>query len=416
MNMRTQVELLAPAGDMECLRFALGFGADACYLGAKSFGMRSSSANFTTEELQQAAAMAHSVGKKIYLTLNTLPSNEELPQLAETMRQARQAGVDAFIVADMGVMALAKQHAPEVELHMSTQTGVVNYATALELHRLGAKRVVLARELTLDEIRQIRDNTPPELELEVFVHGAMCMSVSGRCLLSNYLTGRDANRGRCAQACRWKYSLLEEKRPGQQFEIGEEEAGSYILNADDLCTVDFLDRILDAGATSLKIEGRAKSFYYVASTTVAYRSALDAALKAREQGRPYRCPEFALQEVTRTSHRPYSPGFYLGRDGATQSPRQSGYIREWQVVGMVETQQDGWLHCIQRGKFTLGESLELLLPTGQVEVLTPETIRNEEGAAITATPHTKMGFSIEAPPGVQVPAGSILRRRITEPV
>lgn len=400
-------ELLSPAGDMECLRFALAYGADAVYLGAKEFGMRSSSENFTPEQMNAAAMEAHRSGKKCYLTLNTLPTNEEMDRLPQTVAAARDAGMDAFIVADLGVLDLVKRGAPNVAVHFSTQSGIKNYASAGVAHRMGASRVVLARELTLEEIAVIRKNTPPELELEVFVHGAMCMSVSGRCLLSNYLTGRDANRGLCAQSCRWKYSLLEETRPGEQYEIGENEGGSYILSADDLCTASFLNQILEAGATSLKIEGRSKSFYYVASVTAAYRAALDRA----EAPGAYEMPAFTEAELTRTSHRPYSGGFFLGKENATQSPRQGGYIREWQVVGVVQAHREGWLHCEQRGKFTLGEELELLIPGGRTICFTPQAIQNEEGAEIPSTPHTKMKFSVQMAYDEKIPPMSILRRR-----
>ena len=268
-------ELLAPAGDLERLRYAVCYGADAVYCALPEFGMRAAPANFTPEQLAEGVVYAHARGRKVYLTLNTLPTNEEAARMPDAIREAAAAGVDAFIVADLGVLDACKTYAPDVDVHMSTQTGITNYAAAAACYKMGAKRVVLARELSLTDIAVIRDKTPPELELEAFVHGAMCMSVSGRCLLSNYLAGRDANRGQCAQPCRWKYYLSEETRPGQLFEIGEGEGGSYILNANDLCTAPFLDLICKAGVDSLKIEGRAKTFYYVASVTAAYRQALD---------------------------------------------------------------------------------------------------------------------------------------------
>ena len=268
-------ELLAPAGDLERLRYAVCYGADAVYCALPEFGMRAAPANFTPEQLAEGVVYAHARGRKVYLTLNTLPTNEEAARMPDAIREAAAAGVDAFIVADLGVLDACKTWAPDVDVHMSTQTGITSYAAATACWKMGAKRVVLARELSLTDIAVIRDKTPPELELEAFVHGAMCMSVSGRCLLSNYLAGRDANRGQCAQPCRWKYYLSEETRPGQLFEIGEGEGGSYILNANDLCTAPFLDLICKAGVDSLKIEGRAKTFYYVASVTAAYRRALD---------------------------------------------------------------------------------------------------------------------------------------------
>ena len=246
-------ELLSPAGDLERLRYAINYGADAVYCSLPEFGMRSAPANFTPEQLTEGVIYAHARGRKVYLTMNTLPTNEEADRLPEAIKNAAAAGVDAFIVADLGVMEACKQFAPDIEIHMSTQTGITNWAAARAAYNMGAKRVVLARELTLQDIATIRDKTPPELEIEAFVHGAMCMSVSGRCLLSNYMTGRDSNRGQCAQPCRWKYYLSEETRPGQLYEIGENENGSYILNANDLCTAPFLDLICKAGVDSLKI-------------------------------------------------------------------------------------------------------------------------------------------------------------------
>lgn len=406
--MRPKVELLAPAGDMECLRFALHYGADAVYLGAKEFGMRSSSQNFTDAQLYEAAELAHARGRRVYLTLNTLPTNEEMDRLPRLLYTARQASLDAVIVADLGVLHMIRRHTPHMEVHFSTQAGVANWAAACAAYEMGVRRVVLARELSLEDIAAIREKTPPQLELEVFVHGAMCMSVSGRCLLSQHLTGRDANRGRCTQSCRWKYTLHEEQRPGQQFEIGEGEGGSYILSADDLCAAPLLDKVVQAGATGLKIEGRSKSFYYVASTTAAYRAALDAALAAPPG--IYECPAFAMEELRRTSHRPYSTGFFLGREGATQSPERGNYIREWQIVGVVDGQRDGRVYCTQRGKFRLGEELEALLPAGRCVRFTPADIRDAEGNPIQATPHTKMAFSVPAIAGETLPPMSILRR------
>ena len=272
-------ELLSPAGDLERLKYAVMFGADAVYAGLPEFGMRTAPKNFTPEQLQEGCVFAHARGRKVYLTMNTLPTNEEMDRLPEAIRAAQQTGVDALIVADLGVLAMAKELAPEMPIHFSTQMGITNYGAAAAAYRMGASRVVLARELSLQDIARIRDKTPPELEIEAFVHGAMCMSVSGRCLLSQYLTGRDGNRGQCAQPCRWKYHIAEETRPGQWMEIGETPEGSYILNADDMCTAPFLDLICQAGVDSLKIEGRAKTAYYVASVTSAYRQALDAFLQ-----------------------------------------------------------------------------------------------------------------------------------------
>ena len=399
-----QPELLSPAGDLERLKFAVLYGADAVYVGATEFGMRSAPKNFTMEQLAEGVQFAHARGKRVYLTVNTAPTNEEIARMPDFMRRARETGVDAFIVADLGVLAMAKHIAPEMELHVSTQAGIVNYAAASAAYDLGAKRVVLARELSLQDIAVIRENTPPDLELEAFVHGAMCMSVSGRCLLSHYLTGRDANRGECTQPCRWGWQLSEEHRPGRAFPIGESEEGSFILNADDLCTAPFINLIIEAGVDSLKIEGRAKTAYYVASTTSAYRRALRA-YAANPDG--YVCPEDVLEELTRTSHRHYSTGFYFGREGAVQNAKAGGYIREWEVVGIVTDWREGVAYCVQRGKFRLGETLEALMPSGVVVTLTPEWLKNSDGEPIDATPHAEMPFSI--PCETPLAAGSFLR-------
>lgn len=400
------LELLSPAGDFESLRYALAYGADAVYLGATDFGMRAAAQNFSLEkELPAAVEYAHKLGKKVYLTANTLPTNREMVQMPRFLGAAAEAGVDAFIVSDIGVMALATQIAPFVDLHISTQMGVMNYATATALYNLGAKRVVLARELPLQDIAFIRQHTPEELELEAFVHGSMCMSVSGRCLLSSYLTGRDANRGECAQPCRWEWELHEKNRPGMAFPIAENDSASYILNADDLCMAPFLDLLQEAGVSSFKIEGRGKSSYYVASVTAAYRKAV----QALRLGERYLCPEDTLEELTRTSHRKYSTGFYFGREGATQNPQTSSYIRDWEVVAAVEKTQEGRAYCIQRGKFTAGEELEALTPSGDRIPLVPEDLQNAQGEAISATPHAKMAFSFAC--AAELPPLSFLRKK-----
>ncbi len=401
-------EILSPAGDLERLKFAVLYGADAVYVGATEFGMRSAPKNFTMEQLAEGVRFAHARGRRVYLTLNTVPTNEEIARMPDFMRRARETGVDAFIVADLGVLAMAKHIAPEMELHVSTQAGIANYAAASAAYDLGAKRVVLARELSLNDIAVIRDNTPPELELEAFVHGAMCMSVSGRCLLSNYMAGRDANRGQCAQPCRWKYYLSEETRPGQLYEIGENENGSYILNANDMCTAPFLDLICKAGVDSLKIEGRAKTFYYVASVTAAYRRALDQYLAA-PMNENFELPEEVLDELTRTSHRHYSPGFYFGREQARQAPDSATYIREWEFVGTVDGWENGVASCQQRGKWSLGDTLEVLCPDGRSIPLNPEWIKNEAGELVESTPHAMERYTIPTP---ELPPMSLLRRKV----
>lgn len=402
-------ELLLPAGDMERLRFALSYGADAVYLGADRFGMRSSPKNFDLEQLAEAVQLTHAAGKKLYLTLNTVPTNAEARELPQFLTEIRDLGIDAFIVADIGVISMCKKYAPGIELHLSTQVGIMNYATANAAYEMGAKRVVLARELTLQEIAEIRENTPPELELEAFVHGAMCLSFSGRCLLSQYMAGRDGNRGECAQPCRWEYSLVEKRRSGHYYDIGENEDGAFILNADDLCAAPFLDLILAAGVTSLKIEGRAKSFYYVASLAAAYRRALDAVLADPYH---YTCPEETLEELGKTSHRHYSPGFYFGKEHATQNTATSSYVRDWEVLAVVDSCENGIANCTQRGRFFLGNEVELLLPSGETCTFVPGWLKNEAGEEIQATPHSMMHFTMPVPH--DVPPLSILRKRAEE--
>lgn len=402
-------ELLAPAGDLERLRYAVNYGADAVYCGLPEFGMRSAPANFTPEQLAEGVIYAHARGRKVYLTMNTLPTNEEADRLPEAIRAAAAAGVDAFIVADLGVLDACKTYAPQIEVHLSTQVGITNYAAATAAYKMGAKRVVLARELSLQDIAIIRDKTPPELELEAFVHGAMCVSVSGRCLLSTYLTGRDSNRGQCAQPCRWKYYLHEENRPGSMYEIGEGKDGTYILNANDLCTAPFLDLICKAGVDSLKIEGRAKTFYYVASVTAAYRQALDRYL-ADPMNDNFELAPQTLDELTRTSHRHYSPGFFFGPEAARQSTDSAAYLREWEFVGTVESWENGVAHCQQRGKWSLGDTLEVLCPDGRSIPLAPEWIENEAGERVQATPHAMELYTIPTP---ELPPMSLLRKKNT---
>lgn len=390
--MLSQPELLSPAGSLETLKYAVLYGADAVYCALPHFGMRAAPPNLTNEELHEGCIFAHARGRRVYLTLNTLPTNEELDLLPQAMKDASAAGVDAFIIADLGVLALAQKYAPEVEVHFSTQAGIANYAAATQAYKMGAKRVVLARELSLTDIAKIRDNTPPELELEAFVHGAMCMSVSGRCLLSSYMTGRSGNRGECAQPCRWKYYLVEEHRPGQYMEIGENQDGSYILNANDLCTAPFVDLLCKAGVDSLKIEGRAKTFYYVASVTSAYRRALDTYL-ADPYSDNFELPDAVIEELNRTSHRHYSPGFYFGKEKALQTPSHT-YVRDWDFIGTVDNWENGVASCTQRSKFRLGDTLEVLQPDGSVYTLTPDWIKNEEGENVDATPHPLMHYTI----------------------
>ena len=395
-------ELLSPAGDYEKLTMAVAYGADAVYLAGTRYGMRAGAGNFSEEELRRAVELCHSRGVKVHVTCNTVPRDDELAELPAFLRFLDEIGADALIVADVGVMDMAVRNAPHCALHVSTQTGVANYATARVLHDMGASRVVLARELTLDEIADIRAHVPESLELEVFVHGAMCVSFSGRCLLSNYLTGRDANRGMCAQPCRWKYHLMEEQRPGQFMEISE-DGGTYILNSRDLCMIGHIPEILAAGAHSLKIEGRAKSAYYAGAVTGAYRQAVDAAVA----GRPLDPVWFREMELI--SHRPYSTGFYFDPAGPGQYDGSAMYFSDCEAAAFVEScGPDGTAVLTQRNKFCTGDELSLMMPGAVPVTFTAGKMKNGDGETIESVPHPLMRFSMRLP--VQAPPLSVIRK------
>lgn len=386
-----KAELLAPAGDMERLIMALHYGADAVYLAGEQFGMRASAGNFNEENLRKAVKMCHEQGKAVHVTCNTLPREHELALLPAYLEQLEDAGVDALIIADLGVLSMAKKYAPTPAVHISTQMGVVNSETCKMVYDLGASRAVLARELSMDEIREIRKNSPPELELEAFVHGAMCVSFSGRCLLSNYLTGRDANRGECAQPCRWKYHLVEEKRPGEYMEISE-DGGTYIMNSNDLCMLSHLPELIDAGICSFKIEGRMKSAYYAAAVTNAYRHAIDAAISGEE------LPDFCLEELEKISHRKYCTGFYYGDPGQYYSRNDSIYFASADVCAVVEScDEQGNAVLTQRNKFSLGDELELLTRHGAPTPFKVEQMQNAENQPIESAPHPMMELRMPLP-------------------
>ncbi|HJB70259.1 MAG TPA: U32 family peptidase [Candidatus Flavonifractor avistercoris] len=400
--MAEHIELLAPAGDMERLRMSLAYGADAVYLAGTDFGMRSFAGNFTPEELKQAVALCHSRGVAVHVTCNTMPRNGEIARMPEWLSYLQEVGVDAAILADVGVLSLLKKHAPKLKAHISTQASVSNYQAAAAWYELGASRVILARELSLDEIREIRAKAPRELELEAFVHGAMCVSYSGRCLLSNYMTGRDANRGACAQPCRYQYALVEEKRPGEYFPIGEDEGGAYILNSRDMCMIDHIPELIDTGLDSLKIEGRAKSAYYAAVVTGAYRHAIDAALAGQPLEPVWR------DEVEKVSHRPYSTGFYFGEPG--QHTSHSRYVRDWQIMAVVTScTPDGTALCELRNKLSAGDELELAGPGLKPVPVTVEGLTDGDGLPIPEARKPQMPFYLKLP--VQAPPLSLLRRK-----
>ena len=397
------IELLSPAGDMERLRMSLAYGADAVYLAGPDFGMRSFAGNFTPEELRQAVELCHSRGVAVHVTCNTMPRNDEAARLPEWLEFLQAAGVDAAILADVGVLSLLKKHAPGVKAHISTQASVSNYQAAAAWYELGASRVILARELSLDEIREIRAKAPPALELEAFVHGAMCVSYSGRCLLSNYMTGRDSSRGACAQPCRYQYALVEEKRPGEYFPVFEDEQGTYILNSRDMCMIDHLGDLCGAGLSSLKIEGRAKSAYYAAIVTGAYRHCLDAAAAGESVDPVWR------DEVEHVSHRPYSTGFYYGPPG--QYYATSRYVREWQVAAVV-TDCDSAGHAVLslRNKFRAGDTVEIVGPDLRPFSITVPEMRDEAGAPLVEPRTPQMKFYMDLPKAV--PPYSLVRRGV----
>lgn len=397
-------EILSPAGDFEALKAALNFGADAVYVGGTAFSMRSSAKNFTVHELKEAATLLHRHGRRLYLACNILPRNSELDGLQEFLREAAESGIDALIISDPGVMELAKLAAPGIELHISTQAGVVNYLAASSLFKQGARRVILARELSLKEIACIRDHTPGDLELEAFVHGAMCMSFSGRCLLSNYLAGRDGNHGDCAQPCRWSYALCEEKRPGRYYPISEDERGTYLLNSKDLCMIGHIPELIGAGITSFKIEGRAKSAYYTAAVTNAYRLALDAYL---EHGEPYLFDRRLFDEVEKVSHRDYCTGFYFGpiQKGEDQSGK---YHSGCEVVAAIVEYCDDKAVCSQKNLFRSGEALEAFIPGGTGEPAVIGAIYDENLLPVetASKPDGRYLLDIDA----KLPIGAFLRR------
>ena len=398
-----KLELLSPAGDMEQLNMSILYGADAVYLAGTSFGMRSFAGNFSPEALPKAVKFAHDHGVHVHVTVNTMPRNDEVAQLPAYLEQLDDAGVDALILADLGAFTLAGKYAPHCQRHVSTQQSIANYACAQAWFDLGAQRVVLARELSLEEIRGIRQKVSQELEIETFGHGAMCVSYSGRCLLSNYMTGRDSNRGACAQPCRYQYALMEEKRPGEYFPVFEDEKGTYIMNSRDMCMIDHLDDLMDAGVDCIKLEGRAKSAYYAAIVTGAYRHCIDAATKGQPLDPVWR------NEVDHISHRIYSTGFYYGQPG--QYTKTSRYIREWQIVAMVEScDETGLAKCSLRNKFRKGDILECVGPDTRPFEVIPEEMETPEGAPLEEPKTPQMEFYLRLPK--QVPAYSILRRSV----
>ena len=400
---RKKPELLAPAGDWEKLQMAVLYGADAVYLAGTSFGMRSFAGNFSDEELPRAVDFAHRHGVKVHATVNTMPRSGEVDRLPEHLEKLNDAGVDALILADLGAFILAGKYAPRCQRHISTQQSIANYACAQAWFDLGAQRVVLARELGMDEIREIRRRVDPALELETFCHGAMCVSYSGRCLLSNYMTGRDSNRGACAQPCRYQYALMEEKRPGEYFPVFEDEKGTYIMNSRDMCMIDHLDDLMDAGVDCLKIEGRAKSAYYAAIVTGAYRHVLDDVAAGRPVDPVWR------DEVEHVSHRHYSTGFFYGQPG--QFYEDARYIRDWQICAVVtDCTPEGLATLSLRNKFACRDQVEVVGPDTKPFTMTAPMMIDSQGLPLTEPKTPQMVFTMQLPH--PVPPMSFIRHAV----
>lgn len=402
-------ELLAPAGNLEKLKIAFKYGADAVYFGGEAFNLRAAAKNFSFEDIKEGAEFAHNLGKKLYCTVNVMPRNEELDKLPEFLKQLEEAKVDAVLVSDLGVLSIVKKYT-NLPIHISTQANTINYEACNMWEALGAERVVLARECSLEEIKTIRNNISKDLELEVFVHGSMCISYSGRCLLSSFMSGRDSNRGACSQSCRWKYSLVEEKRPNQYFPIEEDSHGTYIMNSKDLCMIEYIPELMEAGISSLKIEGRNKSEYYVAIIVNAYRQAIDLYYKDPEN---YKLPKELYDEMFKVSHRQYYTGFFF------KEPKEDGliyntndHVREYDVVAIVKEYDEAteMALCKQRNKFVQGDKIELLSPNKFGEEFIADEIYDEDGNKIESCPHPGMIFKIKIPFNVQ--KDTFLRKKL----
>ena len=399
-------ELLAPAGNMEKLHMALLYGADAVYLGGKMFGLRAFASNFSLAEMDEAVAFAHSLHKKVYVTVNIFAHNEDINNLPDYLRNLQAIGVDALLISDFGVWSVAREIIPEMPLHVSTQANTTNWAAVKAWENLGASRVVLARELSFREMKEIGSKT--EVELEAFVHGAMCISYSGRCWLSSYLTGRDGNRGACAQVCRWEFSLTEKNRPGEVYDVAGDDQGTYIMNSKDLCLLPYLPQLMEAGICSFKIEGRMKSAHYAASVVSVYRRAIDACWRDPQH---FTVKQEWLDELEKVSHRPYTTGFALGKPDATaQVYTTSSYLQTHEFVGLVRDWDNGRLTVEQRNHMKEGETLEVFCPDGSLRTLVLKEMRNQDGEPIVAAQHPQMVFTCRA--AESIPESSILRRKI----
>ncbi len=403
-----RVELLVPASSLEVLKEAVIFGADAVYIGGDVYGLRAKAKNFSSDDMRKGVEFAHERNVKVYVTANILAHNEDLPLAYEYFEELKDIGVDALIISDPGVFSIAKEVWPEVEIHISTQANNTNYGTYNFWHRLGAKRVVSARELSMDEIKELRSNIPDDLEIETFIHGAMCISYSGRCLLSNYFTGRDANHGECTHPCRWKYHVMEEQRPGEYLPVYENERGTYIFNSKDLCMIEHIPELIDAGIDSFKIEGRMKTALYVATVARTYRKAIDDYMKdpkLYEKNMPW-----YLDQISNCTYRQFTTGFFFGKPThESQIYDNNTYIREYTYLGIVGESRDGLYRIEQRNKFSVGETIEVMKPNGDNIEVKVKRIVNEKGAEVESAPHPKEVLWIDL--GMKLDKYDILRRR-----
>lgn len=406
-----QIELLAPAGNLERLKVAILYGADAVYAGGDAFSLRVRAKNFSYDELAQGIEYTHKAGKKFYLTANVILHNRDIDDYIAYLKDVRKLAPDGLIISDLGAFQLAKEFAPEIPIHVSTQANNVNYATVDSWHKLGASRVVLARELTLPEVKTIRKKTSPDLELEAFVHGAMCISYSGRCLLSSYMTGRESNSGDCAHPCRWNYSLVEEQRPGEYYPVFENERGTYIFNSKDMCMIEHIPELVSSGVTSFKIEGRVKTEFYVATVVGAYRRAIDAYL---ENPKGYQCKPEWMKELYKVSNRGYTTGFWLGNPmDAGQEYQNGGYIRTYDVAAIANgTDENGYTHFTQKNKLSVGEEVEVILPFESPFSYKVTHLIDQYGKETESVPHAMEPFSMQM--GRSLPPYAMLRKKNQE--
>lgn len=401
-------ELLIPAGSLEVLKIAVMYGADAVYIGGEAFGLRAKARNFSHEDMREGIAFAHAHGVKVHVTVNILAHNRDLEGVREYLAELKELKPDALIIADPGIFLYAKEICPEIELHISTQANNTNYETFLFWHRLGARRVVTARELSLEEIREIRARVPQELEIETFIHGAMCISYSGRCLLSNYLTGRDANQGACTHPCRWKYALMEESRPGEYLPVFENERGTFLFNSKDLCMIEHMDDLLESGVDSMKIEGRMKTALYVATVARTYRKAIDDYLEAPSKYRE-NMPWYQ-EQIAGCTYRRFTTGFFYGRPGEdAQIYDNNTYVKDYTYLGFAEAVDDrGFVRVTQRNKFSVGEMIEVMKPDGENVSVTVKAIYDKDGSPMASAPHPQQELWVDL--GVPVCVYDLLRR------